>query len=247
MRKFGLIGKNISYSFSRSYFEKKFSELGITATYENFDLPDISHFRKVLEENPELEGLNVTIPYKEEIIPFLNSLDTEAAQIGAVNTINFSGGKLKGFNTDHHGFAEAIRPLLEPTDKKALILGTGGASKAVAYALRRLDIIPVFVSRSGNKGGYTYAQLGQEVMKEHSIIINTTPLGTFPNTSTFPTIPTDYLSSKHLLFDLIYNPEKTRLMELAEEKGARTCNGKRMLELQAEKAWEIWNSPKNTL
>ncbi len=242
MLKFGLIGKNISYSFSRSYFETKFDHLGIDATYLNFDLQDISEFRKVLKKNPQLKGLNVTIPYKEEIIPFLNSLDPVAEEIGAVNTIRFSEGTLKGFNTDHYGFAEAIRPYLKTGDKNALILGTGGASKAVAYALKNLGIAPSFVSRSGKKGGYTYEQLDREVMKKHSVIINTTPLGTFPNIQDFPAIPTNLLGREHLLFDLIYNPEKTRLMELAEEKGARICNGKRMLELQAEKAWEIWNS-----
>ncbi|HER40950.1 MAG TPA: shikimate dehydrogenase [Salinimicrobium catena] len=243
MHKFGLLGKNISYSFSRGYFTDKFSREGIFATYENFDLQNISEFPEVLKKNPKLKGLNVTIPFKEQIIPFLDSLDTVASEIGAVNTIKIEKtGKLTGFNTDHFGFAEAIRPHLKEHHKKALILGTGGASKAVQYALLHLGIAVQFVSRTAGAGTLSYNELDEQVLSEFKIIINCTPLGTFPKTAEFPPVPVEWISSKHLVFDLIYNPPVTKLMELAQAKGATVVNGQKMLELQAEKAWEIWNS-----
>ena len=242
MRKFGLIGRNISYSFSRKYFSEKFSREGIAATYENFDLQHIEEFPQVIKANPKLKGLNVTIPYKQAIFPFLDSLDPIAEEIGAVNTIKVENdGSLTGYNTDYFGFAEALRPHLEPHHTKALILGTGGASKAVDYALQSLGITTGFVSRTPSKNIIFYQDLSREVMTRHTVIVNTTPLGTFPNTEEFPAIPVEHLNSRHLLFDLIYNPSKTTLMQMAEERGARVLNGQKMLELQAEKAWEIWN------
>lgn len=243
MTKFGLIGRNISYSFSRTYFTEKFNNEGISASYQNFDLQDISEFPGVINNTPNLKGLNVTIPYKEQIISFLDTLDPVASEIGAVNTIKLHpDGKLTGFNTDYFGFAEAIKPHLKNHHQNAMILGTGGASKAVAYALKSLGIEITFVSRTPKKGSLSYNDLDEAVMAANTVIINCTPLGTFPKTEEYPPIPVDKINRQHLIFDLIYNPPETKLMELAKQRGARVLNGYEMLELQAEKAWEIWNS-----
>lgn len=248
MNKYGLIGKNISYSFSRTYFAKKFDKENIPATYENFDLTDISEFPELIEHNHHLQGLNVTIPYKEKIIPFLDALDPVASQIGAVNTIKVGKDKsLTGFNTDYFGFAEAIKPHLKDYHKKALILGTGGASKAVAYALHSMGIDITFVSRNPNPGNLTYSELDDEVMTVNPIIIHCTPLGTSPRTTDYPPVPIEFINKKHLVFDLIYNPPVTKLMQLCKEQGATVLNGYKMLELQAEKAWDIWTSKKEPL
>lgn len=242
MRKFGLIGRNISYSFSREYFSKKFLREGITADYENFDLQIITELPALLKSNPELKGLNVTIPYKEEIIPFLDSLDPVASEIGAVNTIKVeTSGRLIGYNTDYFGFAEALKPHLKPQHKNALILGTGGASKAIAYALKTLNIEYKFVSRKASGDKLTYEELNEQVLKKYNLLINCSPVGTFPKTEEHPNIPFQHLTHDHLIFDLIYNPPKTKFMELAQERGATVVNGQKMLEFQAEKAWEIWN------
>ncbi|GAB2774673.1 shikimate dehydrogenase family protein [Salinimicrobium soli] len=242
MIKFGLIGRNISYSFSRNYFREKFSRESIAATYENFDLQSLDEFPEVLRNNRELKGLNVTIPYKEEIMPFLDLIDPVAKEIGAVNTIQIDPeGKLTGYNTDHFGFKKALQQYLRSQHQKALILGTGGASKAVAYALSSLGITFTYVSRAGGEERLTYEQLDERVLKEHQLIINCTPLGTFPNTSEYPQLPVQLLTPAHLIFDLIYNPPVTKLMELAKLQGATVVNGQKMLEFQAEKAWEIWN------
>ena len=243
MTKYGLIGKNISYSFSRGFFAAKFEREGTRATYENFDLDSIIQFPVILEQNPELRGLNVTIPYKQSIMPFLDELDPEASEIGAVNTIKIEpSGKTKGFNTDYLGFLQALKPHLDGHQEKALILGTGGASKAVVYALNKLGIESKFVSRNPGPEAFSYEDLNKKVLSEHSIIINCTPLGTSPNTSEMPPIPVSEITSNHLVFDLIYNPPITKLMELSKLNGAVVLNGMKMLELQAEKAWEIWNS-----
>lgn len=242
MRKFGLIGRNISYSFSRNYFSEKFLREGISGSYENFDLKNISEFPAVLKENPELKGLNVTIPYKEEIIPFLDSLDPVASEIGAVNTIKLeTSGRLIGYNTDYFGFAEALKPYLKEHHKKALILGTGGASKAIAYALKTLDIEYKLVSRKASEEKLSYEELNEQMLKEYTLLVNCSPLGTFPKTEEHPKIPFQHLTRNHLIFDLIYNPPQTRFMELAKDQGATVVNGQKMLELQAEKAWDIWN------
>lgn len=241
--RFGLLGKDISYSFSRGYFSTKFSELELpTYSYENFDLQNISEFTEVLKNTSNLAGLNVTIPYKEAIIPYLTGLEPSALEIGAVNTIKISPSGLKGFNTDAYGFQTSIEPYLKKHHNKALILGTGGASKAIAYVLNQLGIDFTFVSRTGKNNGYTYERLDQKIMESHSLIINCSPLGTFPNILEKPKLPYAYITQKHLLFDLIYNPEKTAFLAHGEEKGATVLNGLRMLELQAEKAWEIWNT-----
>lgn len=241
MKTFGLIGKNISYSFSRTYFTEKFKKENIDAKYYNFDLEEINQFRDVIKEMPNLQGLNVTIPYKQEIITFLDDLAPEAKEIGAVNTIKVNGNRLIGYNTDYIGFSESIQPLLKSHHNKALILGTGGASKAIAYALKKLGIEYKFVSRSSGKGKLGYDDLSEEIIKDHNIIINTTPVGTFPDVEEYPKFPVKYLTKNHLVYDLIYNPEITQLLALAKKQGATIKNGLKMLELQAESAWNIWN------
>jgi shikimate dehydrogenase len=241
MKNFGLIGKNISYSFSRKYFNEKFEKENIEAEYNNFDLKNLKQFRDVIKETPNLSGLNVTIPYKQKIIPFLDDLAPEAKEIGAVNTIKVDGNKLSGYNTDYIGFSESLKPFLKPHHKKALILGTGGASKAVAHALKKLDIDYKFVSRSSGENRLGYNDLSEEIMQQYTVIINTTPVGTYPEVEKNPQLPFQYLNEKHLVYDLIYNPEITQLMARAKEQGASVTNGLKMLQLQAESAWKIWN------
>ena len=241
--RFGLIGRNISYSFSKGYFTKKFEALNLpNHSYENFDLPEILKIKEILQKNKDLKGLNVTIPYKQDIIPFLTQLDADAEKIGAVNTIKFTEGILKGYNTDTYGFHKAIEPFLKKHHKKALILGTGGASKAVAFVFEKLEIDYKLISRNPKKEQVSYKDLNQKLLGEYSILVNCTPLGTYPNIEQKPEIPYEYITKKHLLFDLIYNPEKTAFLKAGESRAATICNGHRMLELQAEKAWQIWNS-----
>jgi len=243
--RFGLLGRNISYSFSQGYFTQKFKDLGLNGhSYENFDLQRISEFDALLSKNT-LKGLNVTIPYKEEVLPYLTQLDTKAEQIGAVNTIKFTTEGLKGFNTDAHGFQKSLEPFLRPHHTRALILGTGGASKAIRFVLDELGIDSSYVSRTKKENRLTYAELDTSTVKEHTVIINCTPLGTHPNVTDKPELPYQYLGRQHLLFDLIYNPQKTAFLAGGEAKGAQIKNGLEMLELQAEKAWEIWNTPEN--
>ena len=241
MRTFGLVGKNIDYSFSRKYFAEKFSKEQIDAEYLNFDIADISEFPEILNRQ-NVTGFNVTIPYKEKIISFLDELDDDAKKIGAVNTIKVENdGKLKGYNTDFWGFQKSLEPYLETFHKSALILGTGGASKAVAFALDNLAVEYHFVSRNPAQGQIRYSELSREMINHKKLIINTTPLGTFPNTEQYPPLPFDHLSEEHIVFDLIYNPAETQLMKLAAQQGAKCLNGSRMLALQAEKSWAIWN------
>ncbi len=241
-RIFGLVGRNIAYSFSRGYFKDKFLKLELEDhVYLNFDIEDIGDFTSVIEKNPELIGLNVTIPYKEAVIPYLK-LDPVANAIGAVNTIKITPEGLLGYNTDAHGFEQALNPFLKPHHKKALILGTGGASKAVAYVLDKLKINYQYVSRAQGVDYLNYEDLSPEIIAANQLIINCTPLGTFPKVEAMPMIPYAALNSGHLLFDLIYNPEKTAFLKEGEKRGATTSNGLKMLELQADKAWEIWNS-----
>jgi shikimate dehydrogenase len=243
MAKFGLIGKNIDYSFSRSYFADKFDKENLDHSYVNFDIQTIEEFPAIFQESENLRGLNVTIPYKEAVIPFLNKLNKTAKKIGAVNTIKVTKkGKLVGYNTDYYGFKKSLEPLLKPHHKNALILGTGGASKAIAFALKKLGIKYNYVSRNiSDKAKLSYQSLTLEDVKSHTIIINCTPLGTHPNTNICPDIPYEALTSEHLLFDLIYNPEETKFLSIGKLKDATICNGYRMLELQAEKSWSIWN------
>jgi len=242
-RQYGLIGKNISYSFSKKYFAEKFA-LGnlVDCSYENFDLQSIEEFPTLITNNPNLKGLNVTIPYKEAVIPYLSKLSKTAAQIGAVNVIRFTKkGKLKGYNSDYYGFMKSLEPLLEPHHKKALILGTGGAAKAVAFALDQLGILYTYVSREEKEGMIDYDRINATTFDNYHIIINCTPLGTSPDTKSFPLIPYNFFTEKHIAFDLIYNPEETQFLKKAKKKDAVTKNGYEMLELQAEKAWKIWN------
>ncbi|AEW85049.1 shikimate dehydrogenase [Flavobacterium columnare] len=245
MKKLGLLGKNISYSFSKNYFTNKFQNESLTLifSYDNYDIQKIGEFKEIIINEPNLIGLNVTIPYKEKIIPYLDELSETAKDIEAVNTIKItSDKKLIGHNTDFYGFQESITPLLCNHHKKALLLGTGGASKAIAYALKNLGIDFLFVSRQQFNNTITYDQLNASTLAEYTIIINCTPLGTYPNIQDCPTIPYEFITSNHLVYDLIYNPEKTSFLTKAEEKGAIIKNGYEMLVLQAEKAWEIWNA-----
>ncbi|WP_284653626.1 shikimate dehydrogenase family protein [Flavobacterium terrisoli] len=242
-RQYGLIGKNISYSFSKKYFTEKFA-LGnlVDCSYENFDLQSIEEFPTLIADNPDLKGLNITIPYKEAVIPYLGKLSKTAAQIGAVNVIRFTKkGKLKGYNSDYYGFMKSLEPLLQPHHKKALILGTGGAAKAVAFALDQLGILYTYVSREEKEGMIDYDRINVTTFDHYHIIINCTPLGTSPDTKAFPPISYDFFTEKHIAFDLIYNPEETQFLKKAKKKGAITKNGYEMLVLQAEKAWKIWN------
>ena len=242
MSKFGLIGKNIDYSFSKAYFTTKFEIKKLPYSYQNFDIENISLFPEILKQNTTILGLNVTIPYKEQIIPYLDVLDKTAEKIGAVNTIKcYPSGKIEGFNTDYYGFMKSIEPYLKSHHRKALILGTGGASKAIAYALKMLKIDFEYVSRSPNPiAKYLYSDLTQQIIKNSQVIINTTPVGTFPKVEECPDIPYDAINKEHLLFDLIYNPIQTKFLMRGELLGATICNGSKMLEYQAEKAWDIW-------
>jgi shikimate dehydrogenase len=242
-RHYGLIGKNIAYSFSKKYFTEKFA-LGdlVDCSYENFDLQSIEEFPNIIANNTDLNGLNITIPYKETVIPYLDKLSKNAAQIGAVNVIRFTQkGKLKGYNSDYFGFLKSLKPLLQPHHKKALILGTGGAAKAVAYALDKLGILYTYVSREEKENMIDYNQINASTFEDYHIIINCTPLGTNPNIKELPPIPYAFFTEKHIAFDLIYNPEETQFLKKAKKEGAVTKNGYEMLVLQAEKSWKIWN------
>ena len=245
MKKYGLLGYPLGHSFSRNYFNQKFEAERIDAEYLNFEIPEIKEIKNVIKENPELNGLNVTIPYKEQGIPYLDDLDEDARLIGAVNVIKFSKGlfgkvKLKGYNSDIIGFKQSIEPLLKEHHRKALILGTGGASKAVFQGLKQLGVASTFVSRKAKEYCITYEEITPKVMEQYTVIVNTTPLGMYPNVNACPDIPYDLLTSDHLLYDLLYNPDETLFMRKGKEKGAVVKNGLEMLLLQAFAAWEIW-------
>ena len=242
-KKFGLLGSNISYSFSKKYFTEKFSnELFEDTIYENFDIQTLEEFPTILKNNPDLKGMNVTIPYKETIIPYLDTLSEKAYKIGAVNVIRFTKkGNLKGYNSDWYGFMKSLEPLLQPHHRKALILGTGGAAKGVAFALEQLGIFYTYVSREADKTSIDYNKINSTTFDNYHIIINCTPVGTSPNTAEFPPIPYEFFTNNHIAFDLIYNPEETAFLKKAKEKGAMIKNGYEMLVFQAEKAWKIWN------
>lgn len=247
MQKYGLIGYPLTHSFSIGYFNEKFQSENIDAEYVNFEIPDICDFMEVIEENPDLCGLNVTIPYKEQVIPYLDELDKDAAKIGAVNVIKIirqHKGKVKlvGYNSDIIGFTKSIEPLLQPHHTRALILGTGGASKAVFHGLDNLGIKSTFVSRTKKSNDIlTYQELTPEIMQENTVIVNCTPVGMYPKVDFCPNIPYELLTPKHLLYDLLYNPNETLFMKKGTEQGATVKNGLEMLLLQAFAAWEIWN------
>jgi shikimate dehydrogenase len=245
---FGLIGKSLSHSFSKSYLEAKFIKEGNPDfLYTNFDLDNLDNLLEIISSH-RLSGLNVTKPYKETIIPLLNEVDSTAKEIGAVNCvkIKYIGNKphLMGYNTDYYGFAQSIKPFLEPLHQKALILGTGGASKAVAYALKNVGVDYFYVTSGLKKASnyFQYQDLNEYVLKAFKLIVNCTPLGMFPLVESCPEIPYHLLTHEHLLYDLIYNPEETKFLSRGKEHGAVTINGLNMLKLQADKAWEIWNS-----
>jgi shikimate dehydrogenase len=245
MERLGLIGYPLSHSFSVPYFTEKFSREGISGyAYENYPMESVQEIMPLIEEKEDLVGLNVTIPYKQQVMPLLDEIDAEAAEIGAVNTIKITrtSGQvhLKGFNSDAYGFRESLIPLLGAGHSRALVLGTGGASRAVTFVLDQLGIEHRFVSRDPDEDQFHYQDLCYAVMKNHTLIINTTPLGTYPKTSTFPNIPYDLLTPGHILYDLVYNPPETEFIRLGKEKGAVTKNGHEMLILQAERSWEIW-------
>lgn len=244
MRKFGLIGYPLTHSFSKRYFTAKFENEGIVGCrYDLYEIPEIALLPKILAENPELEGINVTIPYKEQVIPFLDELDPACAAIGAVNCIHVKNGRLKGFNTDYIGFRESLVRFIKESRPTALVLGTGGASKAVVQALKDLGIDFEMVSRNSGSGIISYRELREnpEILRSHKLIVNTTPLGTYPNTEQMPDLDPNQVSEGHHVYDLVYNPEKTFLMRSLEARGALVKNGLEMLELQAEAAWQIWN------
>lgn len=245
MKKYGLIGFPLKHSFSKKFFNEKFEKEKIEAKYVNFEIPEINLFPKVITDNKDLFGLNVTIPYKEQIIPFLDDISPDAFNIGAVNVIQIKRRNekvyLKGYNSDIIGFTRSIKPLLKAHHKKALILGTGGASKAVKQGLTNLNIEYTNVSRHKNPGMLTYEQISPELIQEYTIIINCTPCGMFPHSEECPLLPYEALSHHHLLYDLIYNPDKTLFIKKGIQQGAETKNGLEMLLLQAVAGWEFWN------
>jgi shikimate dehydrogenase len=243
VRNFGLIGYPLSHSFSRKYFGDKFRREHITdCTYELYPLPSLDGFRELVSGLPGMEGLNVTIPYKQKIIALIDELDQAARAIGAVNTLLFRDGSITGYNTDVVGFERSLVPLLESHHTAALVLGTGGASKAVAFALRRLGIPSRFVSRQQRDPAHlTYQELDESILKRAPLIINTTPVGTSPNVDDAPDIPYEFIGPGHLLYDLVYNPAETQFLKRGRACGAATKNGYEMLELQADASWEIWN------
>jgi len=243
MRRFGLIGKSLSHSFSKDYFEKKFLELGIEATYENFELSKIDQINQLLKDG-NLNGLNVTIPYKEAVIPYLDDIDPVAKEVGSVNTIAFMKGKSIGYNTDVIGFENSLKPFLEHGMDRALILGTGGAAKAVAYVMKKIGLDVLFVSRSpSGDNEISYNECNENAVRWHRLIVNTTPVGTMPHILEAPSISYEGITESHLLYDLIYNPAKTKFLLEAEKRGASIQNGLSMLKIQAEKSWDIWNRP----
>ena len=244
MDKYGLIGYPLEHSFSRNYFNEKFRNERIDAEYDNFEIPSIENLKEVLETTPNLRGLNVTIPYKEEVIRYLDELSPEARAIGAVNVIRVThkGSKtvLKGFNSDVIGFTRSIESMLEPLHRKALILGTGGAAKAVDYGLKSLGLGTLFVSRTARPGVITYNDVTPDLIRSHKVIVNCTPLGMYPHVDSCPPLPYEAMDSHTLLYDLLYNPDETLFMQKGRQQGAITKNGLEMLLLQAFASWEMW-------
>jgi len=243
MRIFGLIGYPLTHSFSKKYFTEKFEREGLSdCLYENFPIVSIDKLKLVLQQNPRLKGLNVTIPYKEDVIAVLNESGEIVKKIGACNCIKIVDGKLYGYNTDAIAFERSLIKELKSDNKKALVLGTGGSAKAVKYVLEKLNIEHRNVSRKPSEQNLSYNQVTPSIISEYKLIINTTPLGMYPNVAVFPLIPYDAMTPEHFLFDLTYNPAKTLFLQKGEERGAGTKNGYEMLVMQAEESWRIWNS-----
>jgi shikimate dehydrogenase len=244
MEIYGLIGKTLKHSFSKEYFTNKFVAGGINAEYHNFEFDSVEKIRPTIDKVEHLVGLNVTIPYKEKIIPYLDDIEESAKQIGAVNTILIKNNKWIGFNTDQFGFINSLKPFLSNKHERALILGTGGASLAIRFALEQRSIKCFTVSREKGKADLCYNEINEHVIKACNLIVNTTPVGMYPNVDSCINLPDEYLGSDHLLYDLIYNPEKTSFLKKGEKRGASIMNGIDMLKHQAEKSWEIWESKK---
>lgn len=246
MDKYGLIGYPLGHSFSKSYFNEKFENEGINAEYINFEIPTLDSLPEILASNPELKGLNVTIPYKEKVISYLDSISREARAIGAVNVIRVdhkgNDTYLKGFNSDVIGFTKSIEPLLERFHKKALILGTGGASKAINFGLKSLGLETVFVSRFERPGTIQYSQITPDIIQEYNVIVNCTPCGMYPRIDECPQLPYEAMTSKNILYDLLYNPDETLFMKKGAQHGATVKNGLEMLLLQAFASWEFWHN-----
>ncbi len=243
MKRYGLIGHPLKHSQSRFYFNEKFEHEGLDCRYQHFDLKSIEEIHEVMETYPDLCGFNVTIPYKEAIIPLLDEIDPTAKEVGAVNVVTIQNGRLKGYNTDVYGFSQLLERALKGKEvEHALVLGTGGASKAVRYVLKQKNIPFSTVSRSPEKGDYTYETLTDEILRQNHLIINTTPLGMAPKFDDFPDLHYQALSNKHIIIDLIYNPKETAFMELGRTWGAKVYNGWQMFEEQAKKTWELFNS-----
>ncbi len=251
MKTYGLIGYPLGHSFSQKHFAEKFKVEQIDSSYSLFPLPSIDDLPRMLDENPTLAGFNVTIPYKQQVFKYLDAIDEETQRVGAVNVVKiiYKDGKrlLKGYNSDIYGFECSIKPLLKPYHRKALIFGTGGASKAVSAMLRKLGIEFVFVSRTPKDGQLAYSQIDKKVMDEHLVLVNCSPLGMSPKIDECPNIPYNYITDKHLAYDLVYNPEETLFLANARKQGATTKNGLEMLHLQAERAWDIWNDDNLTI
>ncbi len=242
MHTYGLLGKNLSHSFSRQYFSDKFANEHIAAEYLNFETGSLTSLPDILKKHPELKGFNVTIPYKEDIIEMLDDVDPEAKAVGAVNTVKVTHGKLIGYNTDVFGFANSIKPFLAHGMEYALVLGTGGAAKAVASVLTNLGLRVSFASRNPSKPSHlAYSELNVYAMRTFKLIVNATPVGTWPEVEQKPALPYHMLTPEHFLYDLVYNPEETVFMKAARAHGAGTTGGLTMLKMQAEKSWEIWN------
>lgn len=241
-RRYGLIGRNIEYSFSRGFFNQKFEAESLhDCSYENFDLKEIEELKKVFSQK-NICGLNVTTPYKREVIPFLDRLSPAAEKMNAVNTIKFhEDGSISGHNTDIYGFEKSLLEIIDPYPGKALILGTGGASSAVAYVMQKLNIEFTYVSRKASENAFNYAAVDKTIINDHLLIINASPVGTFPNVEVAPDLPYSFLTKDHVLYDLIYNPPETRFLKEGKEKGCKISNGQKMLEYQAKRSWEIWN------
>jgi shikimate dehydrogenase len=238
---YGLIGKHLSHSFSKKYFDEKFVAENLQQTFFNlYELAEVQQMPNIV--TPHMLGLAVTIPYKTAVIPFLTEVDEVAQKINAVNCIKIENGKLKGYNTDYIGFLKSIQPYLQTQHTKALVLGSGGAALAIQFALQSVGIICTTVSRQPLKNSLLYSELNDAIINEHKLIVNCTPLGTFPNIASLPQIPYEYITAKHLLYDLVYNPAKTAFLQQAEVHGATIINGYQMLVNQAEENWKIWNS-----
>lgn len=241
MDKYGIIGYPLGHSFSRAFFTEKFQREHIDAEYVNFEIPSADMLPGIVQTNPNLRGLNVTLPHKEAVIPMLDELSDEAKEIGAVNVIRVRDGRLKGFNSDIIGFMDSIRPLLKPWHRHALVLGTGGASRAIRVGLQRLGIQWTYVSRTPAPGRLTYADLTAELMEHYQVIVNCSPVGMFPHVDACPDIPYQLLTDRHLLYDLVYNPQETLFLKRGAEHGAAVKNGLEMLHLQALASWRFWN------